>query len=269
MKLQRLAPFCGVLLLAAVCCGCNKLKARDQLNKGVGSFRNAQYQPAIDHFQRAIDLDPSLLNARLYLATAYFQLYVPSGDSPENIKIGDQAISAFEDVLKYDANNVDALSSIATIYYYMKKFDKAKELQQRRLQIEPNNPEAYYWIGQLDWAMCFPKQMQMRKDLNLANPKDPNHPDILPPLPAKDRAQLVEQNGALVDEGIKALDKAIELRPDYVDAIAYLNLMYRQKADLESEASAREADISKANDLNAQASNLIKQQQEKAAKTTK
>ncbi|HEV2348737.1 MAG TPA: tetratricopeptide repeat protein [Terriglobia bacterium] len=269
MKLQRLAPLCGVLLLAVLTCGCNKLKARDQLNKGVTSFRNAQYQQAIEHFQKAIDLDPNLMTARSYLATAYFQLYVPSGDSPDNIKVGEQTIAAFEDVLKYDPSNVNAMSSIATIDYYMHKFQEAKELQQKRLQIEPNNPEGYYWIGQLDWAICFPNQMKLRNDLNLANPKDPNHPDILPPLPEKDRAQLAEQNGALVDEGIKALNKAIELKPDYVDAIAYLNLMYRQKADLEEDPAARDADVAKANDLNAQANNLMKQQQEKAAQSTK
>jgi tetratricopeptide (TPR) repeat protein len=269
MKLQRLAPLCGVLLLAVLSSGCSKLKARDQLNKGVTSFRNSHYQEAIDHFQKAIDFDPSLMTARLYLATAYFQLYVPSGDSPENVKIGEQAIAAFEDVLKYDANNVDAISSIATIYYYMHNFDKAKELQQRRLQIEPNNPEAYYWIGQLDWSICFPKTMQVRKDLNIANPKDPLRPGILPPIPDKDRAKLAETNGPLIDEGLKALQKAIDLKPDYVDAIAYLNLLYRQKADIEADPADRDADIAKANDLNAQANSILKQQQEKAAHSTK
>jgi tetratricopeptide (TPR) repeat protein len=269
MKLQRLAPLCGVLLLAALSSGCNKLKARDQLNKGVSSFRSAQYQQAIEHFQKAIDFDPSLMTARSYLATAYFQLYVPSGDSPENIKVGEQTIAAFQDVLKYDPTNVNAMSSIATIYYYMHKFQEAKELQQKRLQIEPDNPEAYYWIGQLDWSICFPKTMKLRKDLNIANPKDPLHPDILPPIPDKDRAQLAETNGPLIDEGLKALQKAIDLKPDYVDAIAYLNLLYRQKADIESDPAARDADVAKANDLNAQANNLMKQQQAKDAQSSK
>ena len=80
MKFRRLAPLVGVLLLAVVSFGCNKLKARDQLNKGVSSFRNGQYQEAIDHFQKAIGFDPNLLVARLYLATAYFQLYSPGGE---------------------------------------------------------------------------------------------------------------------------------------------------------------------------------------------
>lgn len=269
MKMHKLAPLCGVLLIAAASCGCSKLKARDQLNKGVGSFKNGQYQQAIDHFQQAINLDDSLLNARLYLATAYFQMYVPGGDSPDNVKIGEKTIEAFEDVLKHDPQNVSALSSIATIYYYEKKFDKAKELQQQRLKIEPDNPEAYYWIGQLDWAIVYPKRMQVRKDLNMANPKDPNKPGVLPTLPAKDRAQLAEENGALIDEGIKALDKAIELKPDYSDALAYQNLMYREKADTEADQSASNADLAKAEDLGSRANAIIKQAQEKAAAGTK
>jgi len=269
MKIHKLAPLCGVLLLAAAACGCNKLRARDQLNKGVGSFRNAQYQQAIDHFQKAINFDPSLLNARLYLATAYFQMYVPGGDSPDNIKVGEQTITAFEDVLKYDDKNVSALSSIATIYYYEKKFEKAKELQEQRLKIEPDNPEGYYWIGQLDWAIVYPKRMQLRKDLDMANPKDPSKPGVLPTLPAKDRAQLLDQNGALIDDGIKALEKAIELKPDYADAIAYLNLMYREKADTEADQSATDADLAKAEELGTRANNIIKQEQEKGAAGTK
>jgi len=271
MKLHKFAPLFGVLLLAVASSGCKKLQARDQLNKGVGAFRNAQYQQAIDHFQRAIDFDPSLLNARLYLATAYFQLYVPSGESKENIEAGKKAIEAFEDVLKSDPNNSAAISSIATVYYYMKQFDKAKELQERRLQIpeDANNPEVYYWIGQLDWAIVYPKLMQLRKDLNLANPKDPNKPDVLPPLPEKARAELAQQNGPLVDDGVKSLEKAVELKPDYIDAIAYLNLMYRQKAEIEPDQSARDADIAKANELSQRAVGLQKAAQEKAVEKVK
>lgn len=264
MKMNKLAALCGVLLLAAASSGCNKLKARDQLNKGVASFKGAQYIQAIDHFQKAIGFDPSLLNARLYLATAYFQMYVPGGDSADNKKIGEETVKAFEDVLHYDPQNVSALSSIATIYYYEKDFQKAKELQEQRLKVEPDNPEGYYWIGQLDWAIVYPKTQKMRADRNLAIPKDPTKPGILPPLSVKDRAELRDENGPLIDDGITALEKAIQLKPDYSDAIAYLNLMYRQKADTEENQADTDADIKKADDLGAQASNIIKQQQEKA-----
>lgn len=250
MKVSKLAPVCIVALaLAGLSTGCNKLRARAELNKGVDAFRSAQFAQAVDHFQQAASLDPTLVNARLYLATAYEQEYVPGGATPDNQKIGDKAIQSFQDVLKLDAKNTNALGSIAQLYYQMKDFDKAKQYQRELMKIEPNNPDPYYWIGVLNWAPCFKRQMQLRTDLHLTTPKDPKNPDVLPPLPKKAREQLAQENGPLVDEGIQALEKAIELKPDYADAMTYLNLMYRQKADLEEDPDAREADLKKANEL--------------------
>ena len=246
MKAYKFILLGGVLLLLPFSSGCQKLRARDQLNKGVAAFRNAQFQSAIMHFKTAVGLDPTLLNARLYLATAYFNQYIPSGESPENLKIAAQAIEAYEDVLKADPNNANAIASIAQIYYYEKNFDKAKEFQRRLLQADPNNPTPYYWIGVLDWAICFPRSQQMRKDLKIEFPKDPKDPNSLPPFPAKARAQLEEQNGQLVKEGVEVLAKALQLKPNDSQAMVYLNLMYRQKADLDADASAREADMKQA-----------------------
>src|SRR5579872_3789000 len=74
VRVVMLSAAALALLFAA---GCNKLKARDQLNKGVQAYKNAKFEEAINRFQNAVALDPSLLNARLYLATAYAQQYVP------------------------------------------------------------------------------------------------------------------------------------------------------------------------------------------------
>src|SRR5579872_2059996 len=125
MRLYRLAPLAALLVwvMAASGCGALKaLKARDQLNKGVASYRDAQFQDAIEHFKNAVQLDPSLVNARLYLATAYANQYIPGGESPENMKIGKQAIDAFGSVLQIDPQNATAMASIAQIYYNMKQF---------------------------------------------------------------------------------------------------------------------------------------------------
>jgi tetratricopeptide (TPR) repeat protein len=264
MKIKRLAPILGILCLALISTSCNTLKARDQLNKGVAAFRASQFQQAIDHFRRAKDLDPRLLNARIYLAAARFQLYVPGGDSEENINTGKQAIKDFEDVLSNNPNleqQVNALESIAQIYYNMKDFDKAKEIQERVVKIAPTNPDPYAWIGQLDWSVCYPRRMQLRKDRNIANPIDPKKPGVLPPLAEKDRAQLEEQNAPLIEDGIKALEKAVELRPSDITSWSYLNLMYREKADIEKDAADREADLQKAEEYTNKALALMKQGQ--------
>lgn len=265
MRLLKLTLVCGVLALAVASSGCNKLKARDQLNKGVGAFRNAQFQAAIKYFQSAVQLDPTLLNARLYLATAYAQQYIPAGTSPENVKVAEQAIAAFEDVLKMDPANTTAIASIAQIYYNMQEFDKAKDYQLHRLKITPNDPEPYYWIGVLDWHICYPRRMGVRKDLNLTAPKDFNRPDVLPPLPEKDRAQLEKDNAELIEEGIKYLQKAVDLKPNDADAMAYINLMYREKADILVEASERETALKMADEWVQKALSMKKMAAEKAA----
>jgi len=249
MKVYKLFLLGAVLLLLPFSSGCQKLRARDQLNKGVVAFKNAQFQAAIMHFKTAVGLDPTLLNAKLYLATAYFQQYIPGGESPENVKVGQQAIEAFEEVLKTDPNNTTAIASIGQTYYNMKQFEKSKEYQRHWVQVEPNNPTPYYWIGMLDWAIVFPRTQQMRKDLKIEFPKDPKDPSSLPPFPEKARVKLEEQNGPLVKEGVQDLEKALQLRPNDFDTMSYLNLMYRQKADLEPNTAAREADLKMADDL--------------------
>jgi hypothetical protein len=68
-------------------------------------------------------------------------------------------------------------------------------------------------------------------------------------MPEALRSEFADKYGSLVQEGIQNLQKAIEIRPDYDDAMAYLNLMYRQKADLETDSGARDNDLKLADEL--------------------
>src|SRR5260370_23598529 len=98
-KTGRVLTILAMLLALLSAVGCEKLRARDQINKGVQAYKNAKYEDAIEHFKNAVQLDPSLLNARLYLATAYMQQYIPVADSPENNRFAEQAIDEFKKVL--------------------------------------------------------------------------------------------------------------------------------------------------------------------------
>jgi len=60
---------------------------------------------------------------------------------------------------------------------------------------------------------------------------------------------LKEKNTPLIQDGIDVLNKALQLRPDYDDAMAYMNLMYREKADTECDDPAtRAADLKTADE---------------------
>ena len=234
--------------------GCNKLKARDLLNKGVANFKNGQYDAAVEDFKEAKDLDPSLLNARLYLATAYASQYIPGAPSEENVQRGNAAISEFKGVLEKDPNNLSAIDGIGSILFQMsgqpfnpQKFQESKTYHQKHIDLKPTDPEPYYWIGVIDWTLAFRGNAEMRTDYN----KDHINKQIKEsdPLPAAVRTQFVDKYGQLVDEGIASLQKAIQLRPDYDDAMAYLNLLYRRKADMVESAQERASYQKQADDL--------------------
>src|SRR5579872_4809579 len=106
--------------LAILSAGCQKLKSRDQLNQGVHAFQNAQYQEAVEHFKTAVELDPQFPTARLYLATAYMQQYIPGALSPENTQMATAAHDEFMKVLDQDSKNTVALASVASLYLNQK-----------------------------------------------------------------------------------------------------------------------------------------------------
>lgn len=134
--------------------GCNRLAARDQLNKGVEAYKSARYEEAINHFQKATQLDPSLPMAKSYLATALAQNVVPGLDTQENLATAQQAISIFQEVLDKDPSDVNSLKQIAGIYFSIKKLDDAKAWQKKVLAVDPKDPEAAYTVGVIDWTQA-------------------------------------------------------------------------------------------------------------------
>ena len=108
-----LVTLAGLVVLFGT--GCDKLKSRDRLNKGVKAYKNAKYQEAIDNFKTAIALDPTNPNARLYLATAYMTQWIPGAESPENQQLADEAKKEFLEVLSKDPNDRVALASLASM----------------------------------------------------------------------------------------------------------------------------------------------------------
>ncbi len=145
----------AMLALLASATGCQKLKARDQLNKGVQAYKSARYEEAINHFEQAVNDDPTLPMARAYLATAYAQQVVPDLTTPDNIKTADLAIQNFQKVLAEKPGDVNSMKGIANIYFNTDNYDKAKEWQIKVLQADPQDAEAAYTIGSIDWRLAY------------------------------------------------------------------------------------------------------------------
>src|SRR5438105_13194155 len=165
MKSMERAILVALLVaMAMASTGCNKLKARDQLNKGVQAYKGGKYEDAIEKFKNSVALDPDLGVARLYLATAYVGQYVPGVDTPENNRSAEMAIEQYQQVLKEDTSRLTkttALKGIASLYFNQKKFDQAKEYHRKVLEVDPNDPETYYSIGVIDWTQAYQPRMAL------------------------------------------------------------------------------------------------------------
>jgi tetratricopeptide (TPR) repeat protein len=231
--------------------GCQKLRARDQLNRGVQAYRAASYPTAVEHFKQAVELDPTFHTARLYLATAYMSQWIPGADSPENHQMAKAAKENFQKVL--DSNPDDnvasvAIASMASMSFQeagsiqdmnakMAKLDEAREWNERLIKVDPNNKEAHYSLGVIAWTKWYPAIGKARADSGM-KPEDPG-----PLKDKKVRDQLREKWWGTIQGGIENLEKSLQIDKNYDDAMAYLNLLHRERADLAETPEEYKKDI--------------------------
>lgn len=241
---------CGGMLLLTTACA--KLESRDEMNKGVTAYKNNHYAQAVQHFKEAVRLDPTNQNAQLYLATSYMIQWVPGADSPDNKKNYEAAQQEFERVLNKDPSNSLALASMASMAYNAASagtpeqkhaaLEEAKKWNQRRIEVDSKDAEAYYYLGVIDWAEAFTPLQTARVDEHM-KPDDPG-----PLKDPKVRAAMQEQYGKIVDDGIDNLKKCLQYDKENEDAMSYMNLLLRKKADIADNPDEAKSYIAQAED---------------------
>jgi len=245
----------GLAILAMASAGCAKLKARDHLNQGVNAFKTGNYSEAADEFRLAIDADPTFGVARLYLATAYEQQFVPGTDTEENKKYWKAAMDEFMNVLKDEPNNLLATQSVANLYYqvgnakgpdseeYMKQ---AEDWNKKVIALDPKNKEAYYTLGVIPWLEFLGPDREAR---NADGMKPEEQNPLKPDAKGKTmKADLKAKYWQRLTDGIEDEKKALAVDPEYENAMAYMNLLIRYRADLEDTKEAYLADVKEADE---------------------
>jgi len=246
---KRTTTFCltVALMFGALSLGCqdkiNYLKARSELNQGVNAFGRSDYPFAIIHFQKAFELDSELATAEQYLATSYMMQYIPGGRSEDNLAIASKALEVFQSVLGKDPENASALAYVASLYFNMgDKMVEAKETYNTLIAIDPSDKQARYTMGVIAWTETYQPRVDTRAEYYM-NPEDPGPLKVWCDTNRRlsrrarracneARDKLIEEGLPVLESGMGHLEKAIEVDPDYSDAMAYLNLLYRERADL-------------------------------------
>lgn len=248
-----------ILLLAAALplSGCNfitKLMARDNLNKGVKAFTEQKYEQAAKFFERSIELDPDFQVARMYLATTYTSQFVPGSPDPKSMQMAEKAIATFRGVLDADKEhpNINAMLSIASLYYQLKKYDESKDWCRKIQQTDPNNAEALYRVAVIDFDESLKRTGLQGENVEFLNQDEK------------------DQTLSKIEEGLKALEKALEIRKDYFDVMDYQNLLLRERAKFIKDEKQKNELIRQADQMAQKALLLrLKAQEEEAKKPKK
>ena len=205
----------------------------------------------MEFFKKAVALDPTNLNGRLYLATAYMSQYIPGAESPENMQLAKEAKEEFmqgagERSQRHNRAGLarfpelPAGQGMPDLDQKLKKLDEAKEWYLKLIAADPQNKEGYYSLAVIDWVKWYAAWMKARADLGM-KPEEPG-----PLKDKKVKAELKEKYAAMVDDGMKNLHKALEIDKDYDDAMAYMNLLIRERADLDDTPEEYKADVENA-----------------------
>jgi tetratricopeptide (TPR) repeat protein len=218
--------------------------AADEMHAGVVAYKFSDYAGAAEHFKAALALDPDLTQARLFLATAYAQQYIAGDDSTANVAMAQQAIDQFKLVLNDDPSELERYKSvvpIASLSFNLKRLDESREYYGKAIQLKPDEARNYFMIGLIDWTEASKTRQKVRSDLGLTESQMISKPEACVSLRA--------QNQQKVEDGIVRLQRALELQPDDDDAMGYMNLLYRERAEYEcDDPEARKADLKTADD---------------------
>ena len=266
----RLLPVLALGLVALAAPGCNKFKAKQLIRTGNAHYKAQQYDEALKAYLEAQALDPNEIRLDKFVAMGYMALYNPGSTHPKdqealsksiehfkkylaakpdddkaarylvttymNSQKYDDAITYFKELVEKHPDDAQAVQTIAMLYARKGDFENSLAWQKKRVELEPNNAEAWYTIGVTCWDTAY---------------------HVVPDqLPADRRKQII-------DLGMSALEKSLTLRPDYFEAMLYVNLLYREYAKLENDP-AKIADYrAKADEWQKKALEIRKQVQQK------
>ena len=203
-------------------------------------FDAQKYTEAIERLEELLDRDPANWAANRMAAMCYLAIYHPGSSAPKDVEYARRGIAAFERTLELSAPSLEdqekiekyylsfleaagegdkaiaylerqlaarpsdlaLMSQIAAVYERKGEFSSALEYYERLAATDADTKERWYTLGVSCWGRSYHAGAELSQD----------------------------ERETIVAKGIAAMDKALAIDPDYFDALAYINLLYREKA---------------------------------------
>jgi tetratricopeptide (TPR) repeat protein len=204
-------------------------ESNKEYKAGTDALAQKNYAEAISHLEKAITLNPSNSQAELKVANVYAEVYKSGVEERSNTDLSDLAIQHYRKVIDdgfSPATSIPAAKGLGNLYLKMGKFDDAKQVYAQPRTFNPNDAEPHYWIAVIDWAAS--SQVRQKQQAKLGMKAG----EILAVKNIEVCGKVSDANYSNIDEGINQLNRALELDPEFEDAMNYMNLMYRERAEI-------------------------------------
>lgn len=236
MKLSQTRIVIVLTILVATSSGCgviNRIRSKNQLNEAARAYREGRFPEAEQHSREAAALDPDNKTAPMFIARTIHAQYRPGVQNPENIAKAQQAIEAYQNILKRNPQDEEAYKAIAYLYGAIKEEDKLRQWITQRAASDGTEPvkraEAYVVLASKDWDCSFKiteqpgvktttiDQATNKATVSYTKPKDPK--DF-------NQAQLC------VKSGLAEAENAIRFDPNNEAAWSYKTNLLLESAKL-------------------------------------
>jgi tetratricopeptide (TPR) repeat protein len=250
--MKRFLTSAALILLLLPLAGCNQVKARAKFREGNSEYRNESYVKALEKFQEGLELDPSSSQVWRSVGLAALALYKPGVETAQNKEYGEVAGQAFQNYLKDYPDDSKIREYLLTTLVNTKQYDEALAYLDKRAQEAPAEANDIRNLkisiltqsGRLEEAWRIVQQGsgpgQAESFFRVAATAW-NESYNNPSLDSVTRAKYV-------DLGLEAVDRAVKAKKDYFEAMVYYNLLYREKAKLQTDANLRAEYTAKAED---------------------
>ena len=202
--------------------------AQVEMRAAAEAYNNGRYADAIARFEKAVQLEPANVNARLFLANTYLRQERANDASAE-----------YREVLRLEPRNLTAISGFALLNS-TKEPKESRVLLLRAIEIDPKDKNLYYSLGVLDWGVAYRAVMAVN---------GPPGPEMYRRIPdAAVRAKVRGEIGPAVEEGFRMLQISLGIDPEFSAAMAYMNLLSRVKAALVDDPAESQQQIAQADE---------------------
>jgi tetratricopeptide (TPR) repeat protein len=252
----------AALMLSLSAFGCQKIRARTAIKDANAAYEKEDYASALKNYTMARDIDPSFPDLDRMIGYSEIGLYIPEDKSPANEAHADRAIAELSQYLQKRPDDRIARDALINMYLNANRTSQAIDYFRTYLQAHPADLEAVKSI-----ATLYAKQGDFNQSLNwyqkitLLDAKNPESFYIFGVVcyekVAKNPPADINEKRAIIDKGKAALQHAVDMKPDYFEAMAYLNLLWRQQALTETDPVKAQQDIATADQIRGKTMEII------------